>query len=91
MAKKRSDLDKLLGQLISKIQKEWEKELGYGNDEATENVMNKVHTLLLCERSGDTVKNVLNGQTLTSYLGREWIVSHPQVIKSINLVEELLD
>lgn len=89
MAKKRSDLEKALGRLISSIQKEWGSELGSTVASHTEAVMGSVHVLLQAENA-HAVEIILSGLTLRQYLGEVWLRAHPNVLPAVERVDSLL-
>ena len=86
MPKEKSDLEKAAGKLISAIQKEWGNELGESTAEVSELVMNKGHDLLAGAKNGTLLK-VLNGGSVTQFLGETWVRSHPSVKNSIESLE----
>ena len=89
MPKKKSELQKALGKLISEIQKEWGKELGESNAEFSERVMNLGHDLLQAG-SVENIKKTLGHMTIRQYLGEIWIQAHPHVKPTITIIEKLL-
>jgi len=86
MPKDKSDLEKAAGKLISAIQKEWGNELGESSAEISELVMNKGHDLLAGAKDGTLLK-VLNGVSVTEFLGETWVRRHPSVKESIKSLE----
>ncbi|GGK66778.1 hypothetical protein [Amphritea balenae] len=82
MPRIKSASEKAAGKLISAIQKEWGEELGFPIAEESEDVMGLAHSLLQA-RTSSKMKEVLDGATITQYLGEEWVSNHPSVIPAI--------
>lgn len=89
MPRKRSELQRALGKLISAIQKEWGAQLGEPQAEFSEDVMDSTHHLLQAG-TVEGVKEVLGPLTLRQYIGEVWLQGHPQVKPAVAAVEELL-
>ena len=90
MPRKKSDLQKAAGKLISAIQKEWGEDLGELHADFSEKVMDSAHDLL---QAGSIVevKKILGSLTVRQYLGEVWVQAHPSVKPAIQVIEELLD
>jgi len=82
MTKEKTKLETAAGKLISAIQKEWGNEAGEPEAEESEKVMYKGHDLLKGAKSNNVV-GILNGMSVTQYLGDIWIHKHPSVKQSI--------
>ncbi len=78
------------GKLISAIQKEWGKELGESSAEVSEDVMDKGHDLLQAAKK-NKVTDVLEGLSISQYLGELWVRKHPSVKKYITALEKALE
>lgn len=89
MARKKTEIQKAAGKLISAIQKEWGDELGESNAEFSENVMDTAHNLLQAE-TAERMKEVLGPMTIYQYIGEVWIQGHPRVKTAILSLEVLL-
>jgi len=90
MPKKKTELQKAIGQLISSIQKEWGDEAGEGNSNFTETIMDLAHDLLQAgDREG--VLKVLGPLNVRQYFGEVWLKSHPRVMEKVLRVEEILN
>ena len=79
-------IEKLAGQLISAIQKEWNEELGKSQAEESENVMYKAHDLLQAAKENNLSK-FLDNLTITDYLGKIWVKNHSSVLPYIEKLE----
>ncbi len=90
MPRKKSEIEKAAGKLISTIQKEWGNELGEPYAEVSEEVMNIAHDFLQA-KTVDKIKEVLGSQTVSQYLGEDWVQTHPNVKPAISSIEELLN
>lgn len=88
----KSPLEKSAGKLISAVQKEWgeELELADAASEISERVMGRCHDLLKAAKNNN-VCNVLNGKSMTCYLGEVWVSRHPSVKKYIEKIEEEIE
>ncbi|HED51984.1 MAG TPA: hypothetical protein ENI83_00360 [Gammaproteobacteria bacterium] len=89
MARKKTELQKAAGKLISAVQKEWGDELGEPNAEFSENVMDNAHDLLQAG-SVEGIKQLLGPMTVRQYLGEVWVQAHPSVKPAISAIEEIL-
>lgn len=89
MTPKKTKFEKAAGKLISVIQKEWHKELGDPGARITELVMDKAHDLLSAAKENN-VPVVLNGLSLTQFLGETWVRTHPGVKQCIAGFETML-
>ena len=90
MPRKKSEIQKATGKLISAIQKEWGDSLGEPNAEFSENVMDNAHDLLQAG-SVEGIKKLLGPMTVRQYLGEVWVQAHPNVKPAILAVEDLLN
>jgi hypothetical protein len=90
MPKKKTELQKAAGKLISAIQKEWGDVLGEENAEFSENIMDAAHDLLQAGTQ-DKMKEVLGGMTVKQYLGEVWVQGHPNVKPAILALQDQLD
>jgi len=84
-----STIEKLAGKLISAIQKEWGNEAGELCAEESEEVMYKAHDILQAYKSNELAK-LLNGSSITIYLGIHWVEKHQLVKPYINEIESEL-
>jgi hypothetical protein len=89
MPRKRTDLEKAVGRLISSVQKEWVNSLGEPAAPVAEEVMSNCHSLLQAAKVGNLTEE-LRGGSITDFLGSAWVRLHPDVIPSIQAVEKLL-
>ncbi len=89
MPKKKTELQKAAGKLISAIQKEWGDMLGEENAEFSENVMDAAHDLLQAGTS-EKIKELLGAMTIKQYLGEVWVQGHPKVKPAISALEDQL-
>ena len=90
MTNNKTKLEIAAGQLISSIQKEWNNEIGEAKAEVSMFVMDKAHDLL----SGVKENNltiILNGLTVTQFLGETWVRKHKNVKQSILNFEAVLN
>jgi hypothetical protein len=78
-----STIEKSAGKLISAIQKEWVKEAGELSADESENVMYKAHDILHACKKNELSK-LLNGKSITAYLGTVWVENHQSVKLTIN-------
>ncbi len=81
--------EKASAKLISIIQKEWHKELGEPGARVSEVVMDKARELLAAAQE-NKVLAVLNGLSLTQFLGETWVRKHPDVRQCIAGFEAML-
>ena len=89
MSKIVSPIEKSAGKLISSIQKEWGLVLGEDCATESEDVMDKAHDILQASKN-DGVVQLLDGRSISEYLGSVWVKKHPAVIQYINSVKALL-
>jgi Zn-dependent protease with chaperone function len=89
MAKNRTKSEIAAGKLISQIQKEWSVALGEPGADVTETVMNLAHDLLKA-RTGQAMLDILQGRTVSQYLGETWVANHPSVVSAIEQLEAAL-
>ena len=78
------------GKLISAIQKEWNEEAGLPEADASEDVMGKGHDILKAAKNNN-ISVILNGLTITQYLGDSWIHEHPNIKQCISNLEKSLN
>ena len=90
MPRKKTDLQKAAGKLISAIQKEWGYVLGESNAEFSEKVMDAAHDLLKAG-SVEKMRVLLGSLTVHQYIGEVWVQAHPRVRPAISVLEELLN
>lgn len=89
MPKKKTELQKAIGKLISEIQKHWGDEIHQVNADFSFNVMDSAHDLLQA-RTPEKVRELLGPLTVAQYLGEVWVQGHPSVKAKIFDVENLL-
>ena len=89
MKKPKSKLEVAAGKLISAIQKEWGAETGELVADQSEEVISKGHSLLCGSKNGN-VEAVLDGRSVTQFLGDLWVHRHPNVKRSIDDFEVAL-
>jgi hypothetical protein len=89
MTPKKTKFEKASAKLISIIRKEWDKELGEPGARVSEVVMGKAHELLSAAQE-NKVPAVLNGLSLTQFLGETWVRKHPGVNQCIAGFEAML-
>lgn len=90
MKKTKTQLETDAGKLISTIQKEWHEEAGLPEADASEEVMGKGHDLLKAAKENNILA-ILNGMTITQFLGGLWVHKHPNVKQSIINLEKSLN
>ncbi len=90
MKKTKTQLERDAGKLISTIQKEWHEEAGLPEAEVSEEVMDKGHDLLKAAKNKN-IPVLLNGMTITQFLGDLWVHKHPNVKQSIINLEKSLN
>ena len=90
MSKNKNSLEKAAGKLISSIQREWGNETGEPRAAISEDIMNKAHDILAAVKNNSLLE-LLNGATVTSFLGELWVKQHPNVSESINNFESLIN
>ncbi|MDR0777193.1 MAG: hypothetical protein LBE81_11235 [Azonexus sp.] len=83
MPRKRSELEKAAGKLISAIQREWSDEAGLDCSAESEEVMHRSHDLLQAAKGGSFDSAVLGGSSIAQFLGDRWVEQHPHVISAI--------
>jgi hypothetical protein len=89
MTSKRTKFEKAAAKLISVIQKEWNKERGEPGARVTELVMAKAQELLSAARENKMLV-LLNGLSLTQFIGETWVRKHPGVNQCIAGFEAIL-
>jgi hypothetical protein len=89
MTPKKTKYEKAAVKLISIIRKEWNKELGEPGARVSELVMDKAQDLLSAAQE-NKVPSVLNGLSLTQFLGETWVRKHPGVRQCIAGFEAML-
>jgi hypothetical protein len=89
MVSKKEKFEKATTKLISVIRKEWHKELGEPGAKVTELVMDKAQELLSAAKD-NKVPVILNGLSLTQFLGETWVRKHPGVNQCIAGFEAML-
>lgn len=89
MPKKKTDIERAAGKLISAIQKEWGAELGESYAEFSQDVMSAAH-LLLQATTAEEIRNVLGAKNVRQYLGDVWVQKHPNVKPAIEVLESFL-
>ena len=90
MKKNKSQLEINAGKLISAIQKEWHNEAGEPESELSEEVMDKGHDLLQASKNNN-ISVVLNGMSVTQYLGDIWVHKHSSVKESMLNLENAIN
>jgi hypothetical protein len=90
MPKKKTDLQRAAGKLISAIQKEWGTETGEPNVDFSERVMDSAHDLLQAD-GPHAIKELLGARTVRQYLGDVWVQRHPSVMSAVVAFEEALE
>ena len=90
MPKKKTELERAAGKLISAIQKEWGKETGESNVDFSERVMDSAHDLLQAD-GPLAVKELLDSLDVRQYLGDVWVQRHPSVMPAVVAYEEALE
>jgi hypothetical protein len=83
MPRKRSELKKAAGKLVSAIQKEWSAEAGLDCASESEEILDQSHTLLQAVDGDSFDASVLNGSSIAQFLGESWVSRHPRVIPAI--------
>lgn len=86
MPAKKSEIRKAAGKLVSAIQKEWALELGEPGAAVSEEVMYNCHDLLKAN-SAEELAQILNGKTVSEFLGIHWVRAHPSVLQFIKDLE----
>jgi hypothetical protein len=89
MTAKKTKFEKAAAKLISIIRKEWDKELGSPGARVTELVMAKADDLLSAAQE-NKVLALLNGLSLTQFLGETWVRQHPGVKQCMAGFEAML-
>ena len=89
MPKKKTEIQKAAGRLISAIQKEWGDDLGESNADFSEDVMDRAHDILQAG-TADRVRELLGPLTVRKFLGEVWVQGHPRVKPAISMIEDLL-
>jgi len=81
-----STIEKSAGKLISAIQKEWGNEAGELCADESEDVMGKAHDILQACKKNE-LSQLLNGKSITAYLGTVWVEHHQSVKPAIIKIE----
>lgn len=89
MIAKKAKYEKAAAKLIAIIRKERNKELGEPGAKVSELVMEKANDLLAAAKE-NKVLALLNGITLTQFLGETWVRKHPGVRQCIAGFEAML-
>ncbi|GAB3766671.1 hypothetical protein GCM10028796_26340 [Ramlibacter monticola] len=79
-------LELAAAKLIVAIQREWNAEAGGPGGAESEEVMRSAHALRRAARAG-TLAGVLGSASVSQYLGRSWVNSHPRVWPSVQVLE----
>ena len=90
MPKKKTELERAAGKLISAIQKEWGNEAGEPNVDFSARVMDSAHELLQAD-GPQAVKELLGSLDVRQYLGDVWVRRHPSVMPAVVDFEEALE
>ena len=88
MPRTRTPLEAAAGKLVSAISKEWSIEAGEASAELTEHVMHTPHSLLNAAKQG-SIAGVVGSGTVSAFLGKQWVESHPNVWPSIYELERV--
>ena len=86
MTKRKTELERSAGKLISAIQSVWHEEAGEPESVESERVMHKSHGLLASATRG-SLESELAGASVAEYLGSTWVSEHPQVWPAIEALE----
>lgn len=86
MPRNRSPLEVAAGNLISAIQREWQAEAGEPASVVSEGVMNSSHALLQAAKAGSIARAIGSG-SVSEFLGKQWVQSHPRVWPHIQVLE----
>ncbi len=89
MPKERTEIQRAAGKLIAAIQKEWGAELGGSSAEISEHVMGLAHNLLQAP-DGPSIIKLLQGRSITDFLGELWVRRHPSVNPFVERLEKSL-
>jgi hypothetical protein len=89
MTPKKAKFEKAAAKLIAGIRKEWNKELGEPGARVSELVMDKAQALLSAAKDNKALV-LLNGLSLTQFLGETWVRKHPGVKQCISGFEAML-
>jgi len=89
MPRKRTNLERAAGKLISAIQHEWTAEAGEPQEDLSEEVMNTAHLLLQAAKNG-TLRSLLGERTISNFLGVQWVHEHARVWPYIQALEAVL-
>lgn len=89
MSKKKTELQKAIGKLISEIQKHWGEEIHEANADFSLDVMDSAHNLLQAG-TPERVRALLGPLTVAQYLGEVWVQRHPSVKEKIFDIEAIL-
>ena len=89
MVRARSETELAAGKLISAIQKEWGKELGWPGAEESEAVMSKGHDLLQAGKA-EALQALLAGRSVAEYIGCVWLEKHASVKPAVDTLEQAI-
>jgi hypothetical protein len=89
MIPKKEKFEKAAAKLIAVIQKERNKEFGEAGAKVSELVMDKAQALLSAAKENKALV-LLNGLSLTQFLGETWVRKHPGVKQCISGFEAML-
>ena len=90
VSKKKTELEKALGKLISEIQKHVDDNDSVSASEFSLNVMDSAHELLMA-RVKEEIIRLLHGKSVDQYLGETWVKSRPKVFAKVKDVQCLLE
>lgn len=90
MPRKRTELQKMLGKLVSQVQKEWGEDVGLRESEISEDVMYRAHDLLGAGTPED-IRKLIEPLTMIQYLGEVWVQGHPKVKAKVREIEHYLE
>lgn len=89
MPKSKTPLARAAGKLISAVQKVSFAQIGEPNAEFSMNVLDAAHQLAQAE-GASAVVGVLEGRSVSRYLGELWVRRFPSVFPAIRAFEEAL-
>lgn len=84
---KRKPIEAAAGKLIAAIQKEWHIEAGEPASAASEDVLHTAHKLLQAAMKFGSIKNVVGSDSVSMFLGENWIQAHPLVLPFVAALE----
>ncbi len=90
MPRERTELQRASGKLTSSLGKVWHQHLG--DDELWEKcdvVLNKSHDFLQA-KNAENIIQLLNGQSISEYLGEDFLQHHPQILEYIRELEKAI-